>query len=169
METWKKVPNFSKYMAEKSGLIKTFNWKGSGQERIMKPAVTNGYAKTVMINDQGEYKSIKVHRIIALTFCENPFNKDSVNHINGIKTDNRAENLEWCTHQENIKHAVDNNLMVVIKGEQIGNSKLKEHQVLEIRAKFIPRKYTRVKLAKEYNVTEGTIKDILYKRTWNHI
>jgi hypothetical protein len=68
-----------------------------------------GY-KEVALSKNGKTKTILLHRLIAKHFIENPNNYPCVNHKNGIKTDNRLENLEWTTKKENTRHAYNNNL-----------------------------------------------------------
>lgn len=177
MEEWKRIPNYSLYAASKKGYIKTFNWKNTGTERIMKPAPDRlGYLRTMLKNDNGKYCTIKVHRIIAQTFIPNPDNKPQINHINAIKSDNRAINLEWCTQSENMKHAYKNNLKSV-KGENNPATKLTDKQVLEIRGKYtygrkggvIKGAVTKPMLAREYGVKISVIKGIVTNNTWKHI
>lgn len=178
MEIWKKISKFNdEYEISNLGNIRSVHgiitrsngWKYTRLSKQLKPALNqSGYfAGAVCVNKK--MIPYVIHRLVAEVFIPNPLNKLEVNHMNGVKTDNRLVNLEWCTRQENIQHCIDNNLQYVLKGEEIGTSKLTETQVLEIRSKFIPRIYSRVKLAKEYNISEATIKDILYRRTWLHV
>ena len=135
---------------------------------MLKPSPYDGYLKgAVCVNKK--MTPYRVHRLVAEHFIDNPHNKPEVNHIDGNKLNNDVSNLEWATREENIAHCVANGLQIPFKGEEVGTSILTQKQVLEIRSKFVPRKYSRSVLAKEYNVSEGCIKDILYRRSWKHI
>jgi hypothetical protein len=72
---------------------------------------SNGYMEVKLFLN-GKRKYFLVHRLVALTFIDNPNKYSQVNHINGIKTDNRVENLEWCTAKMNIQHSIKTGLQV---------------------------------------------------------
>ena len=77
--------------------------------RILSLNTYQGY-KTIGLTINKKRKNCRVHRLVAQAFIPNPENKEYVNHRNGIRDDNRVENLEWVTQSENVKHAVDTGL-----------------------------------------------------------
>jgi hypothetical protein len=86
---------------------------------IKKPEIsTTGYLAIPLLKNNKQ-KMFSVHRLIATIFIPNPENKKCVNHKNGIKTDNRIENLEWCSYSENNLHAFR-----VLKRNPVGKNKL---------------------------------------------
>jgi hypothetical protein len=75
------------------------------KEIMLTPTYDRGYLILGLTNNKGIQKMKKVHRLVLEAFVPNIYNKRTVNHINGIKDDNRLENLEWATDLENTQHA----------------------------------------------------------------
>ena len=108
MEIWKPVKDFEGlYEVSNLGKVKTLR-----EDRLLKPIYNkqNGYRYVRLCNKCEKFYYI--HQLVAEMFCEKPTTnlRLTVNHKNGRKLDNRANNLEWVTFSQNLKHAYDNNL-----------------------------------------------------------
>ncbi|MBQ0074635.1 MAG: NUMOD4 motif-containing HNH endonuclease [Prevotella sp.] len=119
-EEWREITGYEgRYAVSNLGRVKTIPHRVSNhtgtillKERILKPNVlAKGYFQvTISKGVKGTRKYFQVHRLVAMMFIPNPKGYDQVNHINGIKNDNRAENLEWCNNSMNQIHAYKHGL-----------------------------------------------------------
>lgn len=97
---WKQIPGYSNYLINDKGDIYSIKSKRLIKQRVSK----FGYYRAALFKEAGEKHEIMVHRLVAMAFLENPANLPQVNHKNENKTDNRVENLEWCTCSYNINY-----------------------------------------------------------------
>lgn len=135
---------------------------------LLKPRKSRGY-NVVVLCKLGKTKNFLVHRLVAGAFLENKDNKATVNHINGNKTDNRLENLEWATSSEQQRHALSTGLRDKTKGEKSNLAKLKEEDIFEIRRLYKTGFYRMGNIAKKFNIAKNTVNSIVHSYTWKHL
>lgn len=120
------------------------------------------YSIALQKNGRLKRKGFKVHRLVAQAFIPNPKNFKEINHKNGVKTDNRVENLEWCNRQENIDHS----WKIRPFRNHRPKRKLTTKQVKEIIEKYSCGNTTHRKLGDEYNVSFATIGQIIRHKSY---
>jgi uncharacterized protein YerC len=155
-EIWKKVPQFENYSINSEGKL-----KNTKTNRLLSTKSVNseGYV-LVCLSNNGKIKTLRFHRLLAECFIPKIIGKDFVNHKNGIKTDNRLENLEWCTKKENAIHAYKNNIC--------NNNHIRKYdksidvEIINMRKK----RYTYKEIAKKLNISFSKINNVLNKKNW---
>lgn len=126
-ELWKDITGYDYlYQISNKGRVKSLakTW-GTGNnttlskpDTLMKGSPSGSGYKRVGLTLNGKSRPLLIHRLVAMAFIPNPENKPCVNHKNGIKSDNRLENLEWCTYSENTIHAFKTGLSKATKGDK---------------------------------------------------
>lgn len=169
-EIWKDIIGYEGlYQISNLGNVKSLPRKHSPKNKILKPSLNNKGYLIIKLCKNKKHNQKKMHRLIASAFIPNPENKPQINHIDCVKTNNSIPNLEWCTAKENIVHAEKNKLLYHPTGSDQWMSKLSEKDVLNIRLEYSSRVFGYNKLAKKYNVSRMTIRDIIKRRSWTHI
>ena len=104
-EIWKDIEGYEGlYQVSNYGNIKAFYYKGKKHQTLLRKSVGKLGYEMVGLNKNGVHKTFTVHRLVAQAFIPNPDNKPCIDHINTDKTDNRVENLRWCTQKENLNN-----------------------------------------------------------------
>lgn len=143
MRLWADVPGWEgRYEVSNDGRVRS--WAGKrgdeAEPHALKQKIDRyGYLVVCLRSrSAGRIEYPTVHRLVALAFIENPDEKPQVNHKNGVKTDNRVENLEWATNAENIQHAFDTGLISkekVSAGQKRRHERPEEHELSVQRGK----------------------------------
>lgn len=107
--------------------------KRNNPERLLKQQTQQGY-KHITLQIEGKPKRFRVHRLVAEAFIPNPDNKPYVNHIDGDRSNNAIDNLEWVTPGENTRHAVVTGLMTPTREREVVQFSLNGEKIAEYRS-----------------------------------
>jgi len=174
MEIWKDIPGYEGlYQVSDMGRVKSVaRIKQNGRsyhlakERILKQnLLSSGYLR-IGLHKNAKRKSLSVHRLVLLVFVGE--SDLTVNHKDGIKTNNTLNNLEYCTQSENIKHAFRLGL-TDHGGENNPQSKLSKSDVRKIRALYKTGKYLFTEIGEMFNVTGKHVSKIINRKYWANV
>lgn len=157
-EIWKDTAHSALHEVSSSGQV-----RNKKTMRILKPAGRTGYV-FVQLKNRG--KSWNIHRLVAEAFLPNQSNLPFVNHKNGIKSDNRIENLEWVTASQNKKHSVE--VLGMGRGEHHGMSRFTDADVLDMRRLWGEGVESKV-IAMSHETSVAQIHAICKGKIWRHL
>ena len=171
-EKWRDIAGYEGlYAISSRGRVKRIaGGCGAKIGRILKTSKRRGYVHLSLYRKQVQ-DTRKAHQLVAQAFLgPKPSERHEVNHLNGIRDDNRFENLEWCTRSENLLHAY--HVLGTMKrpeapkGEQSGGARLTLAEVGDIRALYEGGGITYQKLGEQFGVNLSTIGYIVRGDTW---
>jgi hypothetical protein len=172
VERWEPIPGYEGlYEVSTNGRVRSyhnFGWQKRKNPVILKPHISvYGYPQISLCKDKA-VRNVNIHRIVAMVFLPTPpYSNMQIDHINGIKTDNRVSNLEWVTPRENTMRSLALGLKPT--GERHGMSKLTERDVLDMRFLYKQGGYTHRGLGKMFGVSHCVVGRILRGESWVHI
>jgi hypothetical protein len=192
---WKPIPGHEdRYEASDTGQIRSLNPQGHYPPTIvLKQIIDRGGYPFVRLYKSGKSRQWRVHRLVLLTFCGEDPERPEGNHIDGNKSNNRLENLEWVTRRNNHLHALRLGLKKLPyeyqpgcrpTGQRNGRhtkpertarginhycAKLTEQDVRDIRQMIANGQMTINAIAFTKHTSAGAVSDIKHGRTWRHV
>jgi len=165
-EIWKEIPRLPSYEVSNMGRVRRVDrGRRTSPGRIRKIRISEcGYPQINVYR-----KNERIHRLVLETFVGPCPTGLCSNHKNGIKTDNRLENLEWITNIENVRHAEKKGLTTHPVGEKSYRSKLKNGEVYLIKKLLSENKFAHRFIGKMFRVTKENICSIKYGNTWTSV
>ena len=158
-EIWRDVINYEGfYQISNMGRLKSLHY---GKSTILNSGTARDGYKNVTLTVNGKKNYYRLHILVARAFIPNPENKPCVNHIDGDKSNNRADNLQWVNHSENTQHAY---IMGLAKsGYEHHSAKFTPEQIEEIRKNYIPynSEFGASALARKFHVNIKTVQKIV--------
>lgn len=175
-EIWKTIPSYEGYyQVSNKGRVRSIDRKAKNRSgfrlvksKIIKPTNNGTGYLIVGLSKESKRCNFLIHRLVALCFIDKPVDKNIINHINGIKTDNRVSNLEWCNQMENIRHSIENGLINQL-GSNHHSSKLTESDVLKIRKLYDLKSHTYSSISNIYGISIENVRNIIKRITWKHL
>lgn len=161
-ELWKDT-GVSGYQVSNFGRVSSVK---RGRLRMLRPtAGNNGYLSVSLYRDGQEIRQT-VHRLVALAFLGAPPTlAHELNHLDGARANNRADNLAWVTSSENNRHRYDVLGARAARGSAHGMAKLTEDGIRDIRARRLSGASLST-IAREFGIKSSTVQDIVKGRTW---
>lgn len=154
------------YQVSNFGRVKVVGKKNFFFPSLLKQTLNSSGYYVVRLYNKSKFKDYPIHRLVAVSFISNPDKKPTVNHKNGIKIDNRVDNLEWATNKEQSAHAIKTGL--VKKKRRYYGVKLKPKDVNEIRI-FYAENNTIISIANKFSVGRQTIRKVVKFMSWKKI
>lgn len=156
-EEWRDVVGYEgRYQVSNMGRV----WSARSMRPLTSTKGAHGYLQVGLCNEDGKSKTYGIHRLVAMAFIGELPDGCEVNHRDGCKTNNVASNLEYVTHSQNIRHAID------VLGRELGPRKLTNSDVLAIIELLNSAQKPIEEIALQFNISQSTISLILHGRIW---
>jgi len=172
-EQWLPVAGYPDYEVSNLGRVRrSTEGRASAAGRLMTACNhPMGYKIVVLrTGDAMKRRTVLVHRLVAAAFLGTHPSRPHVNHKDFDRTNNRADNLEWCTQLENVRHAfaASRRTSPNMKGERNTNTRLTDDDIRDIRS-LRSGGVSRADLARRYGITPAQVWVIATKRQWRHV